>query len=179
MNLVFIYGPPGVGKLTVAQELAKITGYKLFHNHLTVDLAYSVFDFGTKPFVELREKIWMMVFQTVKEEGVSGVIFTFAPEGSVPDHFIPDLIKLIEDDQNKIHFVELTCRPEELRTRIVNPSRSKYAKGMSSEHIEKYYQRDHLIPASVHARKFTLDNTQLSPHETAIRIAKQYSLPGG
>jgi hypothetical protein len=33
-----------------------------------VDLVYSVFDFGTKPFIELREKIWMMVFQKAKEE---------------------------------------------------------------------------------------------------------------
>jgi replication-associated recombination protein RarA len=47
MNLIFLYGPPGVGKLTVAQELAGMTGYKLFHNHLTVDLVYAVFDFGT------------------------------------------------------------------------------------------------------------------------------------
>lgn len=176
MNLIFIYGPPGVGKLSVAQELARITGYKLFHNHLTVDLVYAVFDFGSKPFIELREKIWMLVFQKAKAEGVTGIIFTFAPEGSVPDYFIPDVIKLIEDDQNSIYFVELTCSPEELRKRIVNPSRSKYAKGMSPDNVEKYYQRDHLIPASVHERKCTIDNTTLSPRETAIRIAQHYSL---
>lgn len=176
MNLIFIYGPPGVGKLTVAQELAKITRYKLFHNHLTVDLVYAVFDFGTKPFIELREKIWMMVFQKAKEEGVNGVIFTFAPEGSVPRYFIPDLIRLIEDDQNIIYFVELTCHPEELRKRIVNPSRSRYAKGMSSDNVEKYYQRDSLIPTAVHERKFTIDTTTLSPRETAILIAQHYSL---
>ncbi len=176
MNLIFMYGPPGVGKLTVAQELANLTGYKLFHNHLTVDLVYAVFDFKTKPFVELREKIWMMVFQKAKEERVKGLIFTFAPEESVPGHFIPDVIKLIEDDQDTVNFVELTCNPEELGKRIVNPLRSKYAKGMSSDNIEKYYQRDYLIPTSVHERKFTIDNTKLSPGETAIRIAKQYSL---
>jgi broad-specificity NMP kinase len=176
MNLIFIYGPPGVGKLTVAQELAKMTGYKLFHNHLTVDLVYAVFDFKTKPFIELREKIWMMVFEKAKEEAIKGLVFTFAPEDSVPDHFIADVIKLIEDDQNKIMFVELTCAPEELRKRIVNPSRSRYAKGMSSEHVEQYYQRDYLIPASVHERKLTIDTTKLSPGETAMRIAKHYAL---
>jgi len=177
MKLIFIYGPPGVGKLTVAQELANLTGYKLFHNHLAVDLVYAVFDFKTKPFVELREKIWMMVFQRAKEERVKGLIFTFAPEESVPDHFIPDVIKLIEDDQDTVNFVELTCDPGELRKRIVNPSRSKYAKGMSSDNVEKYYRRDYLIPPSVHERKFSIDNTKLSPGEAAIRIAKHYSLP--
>jgi broad-specificity NMP kinase len=176
MNLMFIYGPPGVGKLTVAQELSNLTGYKLFHNHLTVDLVHAVFDFKTKPFVELREKIWMMVFQKAKEESVQGLIFTFAPEDSVPSHFIPDVIKLIEDEQDRVHFVELTCNPEELRKRIVHPSRSKYAKGMSPDNVEKYYERDYLIPTLVHERKFTIDNTKLSPGETAIRIAKHYSL---
>jgi hypothetical protein len=176
MKLIFMYGPPGVGKLTVAQELAHLTCYKLFHNHLAVDLVYAVFDFKTKPFVELRENIWMLVFQKAKEERVQGLIFTFAPEESVPDHFIPDVTTLIEDDQDTILFVELTCDPEELKRRIVNPSRSRYSKGMKSDHIEKYYQRDYLIPASVHERTFTIDNTNLSPSETAIRIAQHYSL---
>jgi hypothetical protein len=43
MRLVFIYGIPATGKLTVAQELAKRTGYSLFHNHLVVDLLLSLF----------------------------------------------------------------------------------------------------------------------------------------
>ena len=50
MKLVFIYGPPGVGKLTVAKELSNLTGFKLFHNHVSIDFASSVFDFGTAAF---------------------------------------------------------------------------------------------------------------------------------
>lgn len=176
MHVIFLYGAPGVGKLTVAQELAKITGYKLFHNHLTVDLVHAVFDFKTEPFIELREKIWMMVFGKAKEESIQGLIFTFAPEDSVPQNFIPDLIKLIEDGQNTIYFVELLCSPQELRKRIVNPSRSRYAKGMSSDNIEQYYQRDALIPTVVHERKFSIDTTNVSPGETALRIVQHYSL---
>ncbi|HIJ11483.1 TPA: hypothetical protein HA278_05490, partial [Candidatus Woesearchaeota archaeon] len=47
MIFVLIYGPMAVGKLTVAKELVKLTGYKLFHNHLTVDLVGSIFEWGT------------------------------------------------------------------------------------------------------------------------------------
>jgi adenylate kinase family enzyme len=38
-TLVFIVGPPAVGKMTVGYELAQRTGLKLFHNHHTIDLA--------------------------------------------------------------------------------------------------------------------------------------------
>lgn len=43
MNLIFIYGPPASGKYTVSQMLSELTGYKLFHNHLTYDTAYALF----------------------------------------------------------------------------------------------------------------------------------------
>jgi hypothetical protein len=33
MNLVVIFGPEAVGKMSVGHELATLTGMKLFHNH--------------------------------------------------------------------------------------------------------------------------------------------------
>ena len=62
MKLIFLYGLPATGKLTVAMELAAMTGFRHFHNHLVVDLLLSVFDFGSPPFVALREDIWLSVF---------------------------------------------------------------------------------------------------------------------
>lgn len=38
MEFVLLYGPPAIGKLTIAKELQKLKGYKLLHNHLVVDL---------------------------------------------------------------------------------------------------------------------------------------------
>lgn len=35
MKLVVIIGPQAVGKMTVGHALEKITGLKLFHNHVT------------------------------------------------------------------------------------------------------------------------------------------------
>ena len=46
-----------------ARELAHITGFRLFHNHLIVDALTAVFDFGTEPFIELREQVWLAVFR--------------------------------------------------------------------------------------------------------------------
>src|SRR5260370_40642093 len=88
MKLIFLYGLPGVGKLTVARELAKLTGFRIFHNHLAVDLVESVFEFGSLPFVELREKIWLDVFSRAVVANLNGLIFTFAPDHTVRDGFI-------------------------------------------------------------------------------------------
>jgi tRNA uridine 5-carbamoylmethylation protein Kti12 len=57
VKLIFIYGPPAVGKLTVASELAKLTGFKLFDNHVSIDFVKSVFDYGTRRYWKLIENI--------------------------------------------------------------------------------------------------------------------------
>ena len=47
MKLVLIFGPQAVGKMTVGQELAKITWLKLFHNHMTIDLVSNFFSYNS------------------------------------------------------------------------------------------------------------------------------------
>ena len=47
MKLILIFGPQAVGKMTVGQELATLTGLKLFHNHMTIDLVSPIFDYST------------------------------------------------------------------------------------------------------------------------------------
>lgn len=53
MHFVLVFGPPAVGKMTVGHELTKITGFKLFHNHMTVDPVLDIFPFGSPPFCRL------------------------------------------------------------------------------------------------------------------------------
>ena len=48
--------PPATGKLTIATELAVLTGYTLFHNHLSLNLAREIFpDFDDKPLDLVHE----------------------------------------------------------------------------------------------------------------------------
>ena len=66
MNLVFIYGPPAVGKLTVAKELSLITGYPLFHNHLTRDLVHELFPIALKCGVHFQ--VYAIAISSVPEK---------------------------------------------------------------------------------------------------------------
>ena len=44
MKLVLIVGDGAVGKMTVGQELMKITDLRLFHNHMTIEHVLEIFN---------------------------------------------------------------------------------------------------------------------------------------
>jgi hypothetical protein len=132
MKLIFLHGMPGVGKLIVARELSRLTGFKVFHNHLTVDLVSSLFPFGSEPFIILREQIWLAAFSEAARNEVS-FIFTFSPERTVREGFIQEAIDVVEAAGGRVTFVELTCAVEELERRIGDPSRKEFGKLISVE----------------------------------------------
>ena len=43
MNIVFIFGSTAVGKMTVGQELLKITDLRLYHNHMMLEPIVEIF----------------------------------------------------------------------------------------------------------------------------------------
>jgi len=170
MKLIFLHGLPGVGKLTVARELSKATGFPVFHNHLTVDLVASLFPFGSDPFIILREQIWLAAFAEAARKSVS-LIFTFSPERTVRERFIQDAINVIGDAGGQAIFVELTCAEEELEIRIEDASRKKFGK-LSS--VEKYRALQEAgvfqfpkLPCGI-----SLDTTDQSPVENAKQISE-------
>lgn len=176
MNLVMLHGLPGVGKLTIARELAKQTGYRLFHNHLTVDLVASVFDFGTAPFIELRESIWLSVLGRAVAEQVPGVLFTFAFERTVPEGFLPRLRTTVEQGGGRLYLVELTCDREELERRVESPSRAPFGKLRSVELMRRLIADGSLdAPAGLRS-DLTIDTTDLHPAEAAGKIAAALAL---
>lgn len=59
MKLVFIIGDAAVGKMTVGQELMKITDLRLFHNHMTIEPVIEIFgEFNSQVISRLREVIF-------------------------------------------------------------------------------------------------------------------------
>ena len=127
MYCVFIHGPAAAGKFTVATALKARSGLPVFHNHLAVDAARSLFEFGSPGFVRLRENIWLAAFREAAERGRS-FIFTFSPEASVPPAFIGAAIDIIESAGGQVLFVSLTCGEAVIEERIEAASRSAFRK---------------------------------------------------
>lgn len=168
MRLIFIHGPPAVGKLTVARELAELTGLPLFHNHLAVDVLTPLFEFGSPSFVKLRELIWLSVFQEAAKHDVS-LIFTFAPERTVRPSFIQDTITTIEARGGVVHFVRLTCAAGQIEQRLASPSRAEFGKLQSLDQYQALTRAGAFDYPEVPA-VLTIDTGVVSPREAAVTI---------
>ena len=170
MKLVFIHGPPAVGKLTVACELAALTGWRLFHNHLTVNLALAVYDFGTPGFIALREQIWLTVFRRALADRLPGIIFTFNPENSVPQPFIDDLFAEITAGGSEVLPIELTASETEIERRIGAESRHREGKLVDPELYRRLRAAGAFAKPIIPASRLRLDTETLSPREAAQYI---------
>ena len=169
MLLVFIHGAPAVGKLTVARELSALTGFPLFHNHLTVDLVSSLFAFGTPSFVSLREQIWLAAFAEAAHNDLS-LIFTFNPERTVNEEFPQKTIDVVAAAGEHVVFVELTCSENELERRMEEPSRKDFGKLASLEQYRTLKSAGAFefpqLPSDV-----SIDTTNQPPALTAKQIS--------
>jgi hypothetical protein len=177
MRLIFIYGLPATGKLTVAQELAKLTGYKLFHNHMVVDLLLSSLEFGSAQFVRLREKIWLGVFREASRAQVPGLIFTFNPEKTVRAGFVEQAVETVVKEGGRVDFVELVCPLDELRRRMASESRSKFRKLSSLELFDKLEQEGQFDTTHMPKAAVTIDTSVTTPTEAAVQIQAGLGLP--
>ena len=177
MKLIFLSGLPGVGKLTVGRELAGLTGYKLFHNHLSVDWLVSVFEFGSPPFVQLRESIWLSVFEQAQEAKMPGLIFTFCPEKTVRQTFIDNTRKTISAGGGDAIFIELCCGEKELERRLDTPERRGYAKLTSLAQFREMKAAGIFSSPKLPPPQLCVDTGSLDPKAAARLILKECELP--
>jgi adenylate kinase family enzyme len=174
MKIIFLYGLPACGKLTIAKELSSMVGFKLFHNHLVVDTVLSVFDFGSRPFVELREKFWLDIFKAAcdQQDQIKGIIFTFSPDSTVSSHYVDDVLSLIGKYEGvSIDFVQVFCPKEVLLTRVASESRKTYKKLADEQLFSVLLENGSFVTTNLPEPVFTLDSSLVDPAEAARQIA--------
>jgi gluconate kinase len=172
VKLVFIHGLPGTGKLTVAKELAALTGFKLFHNHLTVDLAASLFPHGSPPYMEYVRALRLEAFARAAAADVN-LIFTFW-YSAISQPSVECYRETIEAAGGEVLFVHLHYRPEILETRVVSESRLGWkidsVPELRSALVE--YGTADTIPGT----QLEIENSDLEPREAAQRITSFFQL---
>lgn len=185
-TLVFLVGPPAVGKMTVGREVSRLTGMPLFHNHLSIEAVLPVFPFGSPPFSRLVSLIRHETIREVARSDLPGVIFTFvwAFDAVEEQGYVQALVDVFEAEGGRVVYAELWADLQTRLERNGSPERlaakpSKRDVAASRARIIANEERWRLssdgdFPLSPHLR---IDNTALSPVEAAERIVDHFDLP--
>jgi hypothetical protein len=175
MKLIFLYGSPAVGKLTVAGEIAARTNFKVFHNHLSIDCIEPVFPFGSPSFAKLID---LIRFETVGEAARVGqdLIYTFCYAKGTDDAHVERMIKIVEENGGEICFVLLRATRAALDKRVVEESRQRMGKAKTVEMMDFFHQTYDLLSPVPHRESLIIDNTELSSETVAAQIIEHFGL---
>ena len=186
MKLILIFGPQAVGKMTVGQELEKITGLKLFHNHMTIDIVAPYFSYGTAEGKRLVNLFRQEIFEAVSKSELYGIIFTFvwAFDSKADWDYVDNICNIFESKGGEVYFVELEADVDERLTRNKSPHRLQHK---TTKRNLEWSEQDLLSSMDKHRLNsedgeikrenyIKINNTYLSPEEVARTIRDRFSL---
>jgi hypothetical protein len=174
MKLIYIYGPPAVGKLTVARELGRLTSFAVFDNHLSMDCVVPVFGIGTPSATKLVTQIRHLVIEEAAREGVS-LIFTFVYAHPLDADYVEIVCGLVERHGGSVDLVQLTCDAAVQEQRVGLGDRVG-RKLDSIVGLRRYMEEYDLSTAVPGRESLRLDTTDVAAAQTAARIAGKLGL---
>jgi shikimate kinase len=176
MNLIFLYGPPAVGKLTIAKLLEQRIGYKLLHNHLIVNPIAEVFPFANPSNRLLVREFRLRIFEEAVKSAIN-LIATFGIAGNDPFDHIKDIIHTVGLHKGTLCLVHLTADQETILARVDDQSRKDHQKNLSKEKLQeilkdnqdmfhKYSKKEHL----------SINTKDTNPEDAVEKIIAYYKL---
>lgn len=186
MKFVMIIGPQAVGKMTVGQELAKITGLKLFHNHMTIDLVSNFFSYGSEQGKKLVHSFRMQIFEEVAKSNLEGLIFTYVWAFNMreDEEYYKKVTEIFRKENAEIYLIELEAELEErikrneTENRLLNKPTKRnieWSKNNLLKDVDKY--RLNSLSGEIKEKNYLrIDNTNLSAEEVAKMIKEKFDL---
>lgn len=186
MKFVIIFGPHAVGKMTVGQELMRLTGLKLFHNHMTIELVNPFFEFGTQEGSRLVTLFRQEIFEAMAKSDQKGMIFTYmwALDRQEDWDYVKSVTGLFENHGAEIYYVELAADRDvrlvrnKTENRLLNKPTKRDLAASEQRFIrteEKY--RLNSLPGEIPFENYIrIDNTNLSPEAAAEMIKERFGL---
>ena len=166
-----------VGKFTTANELSKLTGYKLFHNHLTVEAVSSIFPEKEPPYSSIISQIRLTMLDEAAKAG-RDTIFTFGYSGAVDDDQVRHIVEAVESHGGEVDFVQLYApQGELLKHRIEGNSRKAMAKETDPKRLRKVLAERDMYATVPYSNNLRINNSELPPGQAARQIVSHFDLP--
>ena len=176
---VFIIGAPASGKMTIGQELSKLTGATLFFNHQPIDFALEIYqDFSEEMWEFVRGITFSFLGASVRNQ--RSVILTDVIDFSNQYQlmYLKQIQDLLDNFHQEILFVELETSLEERLRRNRTENRLKHKP--LKQHIEisereilettEILQLNSKIQPNELHHYLKINNTNLSTEEAAKQI---------
>ncbi len=186
MKFVIIFGPQAVGKMTVGQELEKITDLKLFHNHMTIELVFPYFSYGTPQGKRLVSLFRQEIFEEVAKSNLPGLIFTYvwAFDSKEDAEYIRKISELFTAHGGQVCYVELEADlPERLKRnrsphRLLHKATKRNVEWSEQDLLDSMnkHQLNSVPGEFTHEHYIRINNTHKSPEEVAEAIKKRFDL---
>ena len=167
---ILIYGAPGAGKLTVARCLAAQYGLKVLDNTLTVEAALRLFDFGTRPFGALVERLRVDLLTAAARADVD-VVSTLVYAHPVDRIHVDRLVQATEEHDGRVTCVQLRPSRSVLERRVGEESRAGVPKVREVDQLRRLLDQ-YDLDTPVHAGDLSIDNSELPPERAATLIAE-------
>lgn len=179
---VFIIGAPASGKMTIGQELSKLTGATLFFNHQPIDFALAIYQDFTEEMWEFVRSVNFSFLGTSARHHRSVIltgVIDFSNQYNLM--YLKDIQDLLNEYHQQILFVELETSLEERLRRNRTENRLKYKPlkryvEVSEREILETDKTDQLNsqkrPSGLH-HYLKIDNTNLSAEEVAKQIQEK------
>jgi len=178
-TIFHLIGSPGVGKYTVGNELATLTGARLVDNHAVANVIFNVLDQdGIKP---LPRDVWQYVgsvrravldaMMHLSPPHLSFVFTNYIRGGDAAEYALYlENAAVAEVRGSRFVPVLLTCETAELVKRIPSPSRRERMKLLDP--VEGARLNDQAPQFETdHPNFMRLDTTRTPPGESARKIA--------
>jgi shikimate kinase len=177
MRLVFLYGPPGVGKLTIGRELSAMTGFRLFHNHLVVDLAASIFPHESEAYFRLLRRVRQDAIAEAASDDVDLVCTGVYRATNEQNDALRRLFEPIYASHGSVFFVQLTCARAEWLARVQVEARRPLHKLTDPQAVLDLLSRFDVFAAMPFEPHLHLDTTGRLPREVAEQVIRHFALP--
>lgn len=174
MRLVFIYGPPASGKLTIAEELSSLVKIPLFHNHLSRDLVRDIYGSELMTHYPLVDQIRFDVL-TYCARNDTNLIFTYVYEGEDDNDNVKAFIDCIESNGGAVDFIELSASRNDLITRVDNESRKRFKK-LTDRSIMEEITSDLSKYTIPFVQAIKINTSEIDAKESAEVIARKLDL---
>lgn len=172
MNCLILYGPPAVGKLTVAKELERLAGIKIFDNHQIIDVVEPLLTREYPGFVALVYKLQLDLITAAMDFKRHDIVFTFAFSKDEPEgiELINRIIAVGQEKDVTVQLVHLTCERSVLFQRVQEESRKAYGKMTAPAKLTKLFEQYDLESGFPDRPSITIDTTHSMAEETAREI---------